>query len=182
MWWINRGNTSLLGGEKQSYSSCVNTWQDRDGEREERLHICASRKCNQRQSDDTRSQQIRQRCVLTDLFIKNTCLTLGNYMWSQNTLSPLETCFIITSVAEQAPGCVSHVEQEKKLLLPASPLGSGKQHKPVGLLCCCDDITEKQTFLCPVPLVGFLHPHLRGDRRTPGLPLLSNTARMPPGG
>ena len=34
-----------------------------------------------------------QLCVLTDLFINNTCLTLGNYTWSQNTLSPLENMF-----------------------------------------------------------------------------------------
>lgn len=120
-------------------------------------------------------------CVSTDLFIKNTCLTLGNYTRSQNTLSPLENMFhyhIAHSWTDSKSG-VTCLKRKKQLLLRQRPR---KQHKFAPLVCSSDDITEKQTFLCPAPLVGFLHPHLRGDRRTPGLPLLSNTTRMPPGG
>lgn len=167
-----------LGGEKHSYSSCVNIWWD-VRETEKGSPICAACKCNQRQSDDTHSPQIMQLCILTDLFIKNTCLTLGNYMWTQNTLSPLENVFHCHSLVSHV--CVTCYTEENKCCCAASSL-LRKQYKFALLSGSSDDITEKQTFLCPAPLVGFLHPHLRGDRRTPRLPLLSNTARMPPGG
>lgn len=52
-----------------------------------------ARRRNQRQSDGAGARQITQQCLLTDLFIKNTRLTLGNYAGSRNTLAPLGNMF-----------------------------------------------------------------------------------------
>lgn len=63
MSWSNTSELQKKKKEKKKkffflFSSCVKIWQNK----EKGSRICAACKCNQRQSDDTHSEQIMQQC------------------------------------------------------------------------------------------------------------------------
>lgn len=165
--WSNMQGLGVGGG----WHIVLPVWTfDKRVEENKGSHTRTARKRNQRQSDGAGAWQITQQCLLTDLFIKNTRLTLGNYAGSQNTLAPLGNMFHYH---------ITHGWKDSEFYgsRPVSPHSFGS-----GVVLLKWHNKKSKHFSVPAPLVGFLHPHLRGDRRTPGHPLLSNTARMPAGG